>query len=267
MSEIGSSTGSAGGLTLYHSATSVCSAKVRLVLSELGVDWSSRLLDLAKGDQFRRDYLKLNPHGVVPTLVDNGQTVTESNDIMRHLCRRFDANSMFLQAAKCDSWLEQSLAFHVAINTLTQLIVNRDRLRALSEDELAARCARIPDAARAEKLRDIVENGFDSKYVGEVVMIVRSLVEQIDLVARRSNWLAGETFSLADAAMLPFIFRLELLGLTGLWLQKPSLQRWLTDAKRRPSFQDAIESHISPAAAAKFAVAAEKAAPDIAKLL
>lgn len=267
MTGTGAPTEPATDLTLYHSATSVCSAKVRLVLSELEIDWQSRLLDLAKGDQFEPSYLELNPHGVVPTLVDNGLTMTESNDIMRHLCRRQSGIGESLQSAECDVWLERSLAFHDAVNTFTQLIVNRDRLLAFSPKDLAARLVKIPNSARADKLTDIVENGFASKHAGEAVLSVRSITDQIDKAANRAKWLAGDTYTLADAAMLPFAHRLELLGLSTFWQTKPSFRRWFADAMQRPSFRDAVSSHISGPAAEKFAIAAERAASDVDALL
>ena len=38
-----------------------------------------------QGDQFDPAYLKLNPNGVVPTLVHNGQPITESAVILYYL--------------------------------------------------------------------------------------------------------------------------------------------------------------------------------------
>ena len=48
-------------LYLYHHDTSVCAAKVRVVLSEKDLAWDGEMLDLNGGDQFKPDYVKLNP--------------------------------------------------------------------------------------------------------------------------------------------------------------------------------------------------------------
>src|SRR5512132_1741931 len=69
--------GGAGMLELYHNDTSACAQKVRVTLAEKGLEWKSIHLDLRKGDQQQPEYLKLNPRGVVPTLVDNGRAVRE----------------------------------------------------------------------------------------------------------------------------------------------------------------------------------------------
>ena len=59
-------------IELYHHGSSVCAAKVRLVLAENGIEWKGYYVDLLEGDQFSPDYIKLNPKAVVPTLVRNG---------------------------------------------------------------------------------------------------------------------------------------------------------------------------------------------------
>ena len=43
--------------------------------------WTSRYIDLFKFDQMRPEYLKLNPDGVVPTLVHDGKPIRESTII------------------------------------------------------------------------------------------------------------------------------------------------------------------------------------------
>ncbi len=50
-------------IELYHHGSSVCAAKVRLVLAEKGLDWQGHYIDILKGDQFSPEYIKLNPKG------------------------------------------------------------------------------------------------------------------------------------------------------------------------------------------------------------
>ena len=72
-------------IELYHASMSTCAQKVRMTLAEKQLDWDSKLLDLRASDQHQPDYLKLNPNGVVPTLVDDGQVVIESTVICEYL--------------------------------------------------------------------------------------------------------------------------------------------------------------------------------------
>ncbi|HCQ64054.1 MAG TPA: hypothetical protein DIU07_02275, partial [Rhodobacteraceae bacterium] len=69
-------------LELYHGATSMCSSKVRIGLAEKGLDWISQPVNLKTGEQNGPDYLKLNPLGVVPTLVHGDLVVVESSVIL-----------------------------------------------------------------------------------------------------------------------------------------------------------------------------------------
>ena len=39
-------------LELYHHGSSVCAAKVRLVLAEKGLEWQGHYIDILKGEQF-----------------------------------------------------------------------------------------------------------------------------------------------------------------------------------------------------------------------
>jgi glutathione S-transferase len=76
-------------LELYHFNDSVCAQKVRVVLAEKGLEWVLHHVDLMKLENLEPSYLELNPQGVVPTLVHDGQVVTESTDIIEYLDDHF----------------------------------------------------------------------------------------------------------------------------------------------------------------------------------
>ena len=59
-------------------------------LAEKGLEWKSHLMAL-NGDQLDPAYLKLNPNGVVPTLVHDGNVIVESTVIMHYLDDTFPA--------------------------------------------------------------------------------------------------------------------------------------------------------------------------------
>lgn len=70
--------------TLYYSP-STASLVVHWLLIELDVPHTLHALDFDAGDQKTPEYLKLNPQGRVPTLVLDGQVLTESAAIAMHL--------------------------------------------------------------------------------------------------------------------------------------------------------------------------------------
>jgi hypothetical protein len=64
---------------LYHNNISVCAQKVRIVLAEKNLSWINHHLSLAKGDQLTAEFKKMNPRGVVPVLVHDGNIIVESS--------------------------------------------------------------------------------------------------------------------------------------------------------------------------------------------
>lgn len=73
------------GFNLLHFAGSACSQKLRIFLNLKEIDWISHHIDLIKNEQFDSWYLGINPRGLVPTLVHNGNVHIESNDIMQYI--------------------------------------------------------------------------------------------------------------------------------------------------------------------------------------
>ncbi len=76
-------------LKLYHGATSTCSKRVRICLAEKGLDWESVHIDLSRRENLDPEYLRLNPNGVVPTLIHDGRVLYESNFIIEYLDEEF----------------------------------------------------------------------------------------------------------------------------------------------------------------------------------
>ena len=69
---------------LYHNINSVCAQKVRIALKEKGQEAKDHILTL-RGDQHEPAYLKLNPNGVVPTLIHDGEPIAESSLILYYI--------------------------------------------------------------------------------------------------------------------------------------------------------------------------------------
>jgi glutathione S-transferase len=72
---------------LYWSPGSAAMAP-HAVLIELGVPHELQLVDPKKGETRTPEYLKLNPHARVPTLVEGEMVMYESAAIVQYLCER-----------------------------------------------------------------------------------------------------------------------------------------------------------------------------------
>ena len=93
--------------TLYYSP-GTASMVVHLALLEIGAPFTLKLVDFDKGAQRDPDYLKLNPQGVVPTLVIDGKPMTESAAILMMLADRHPEANLAppLGTAARDAWYQ-----------------------------------------------------------------------------------------------------------------------------------------------------------------
>ena len=62
--------------------------KVALFLEEAGLPYEAIAVDTRKGDQFKADFLKVNPNAKVPAIVDGDTTVFDSNAILLYLAEK-----------------------------------------------------------------------------------------------------------------------------------------------------------------------------------
>jgi len=75
-------------LKLYY-APQTRAIRPRWLLEEIGTPYELVRLDLSVGDQKKPEYLKLNPNGTVPTLIDDGLILYESAAIVQYLADKF----------------------------------------------------------------------------------------------------------------------------------------------------------------------------------
>jgi glutathione S-transferase len=77
-------------LTLYMHPVSNTSRPVRLLIAENKLPVNEVIVDLMTGEHLKEPYTKLNPNGLVPTLVDDDFVLTESSSILKYLADKFD---------------------------------------------------------------------------------------------------------------------------------------------------------------------------------
>lgn len=80
-------------LTLYHHPYSRA-AGVLWMLEELEVPYQLEFVDMNQGEQSKPEFLRRNPMGKLPTLVDGGVTVTESSAIGMYLADRYSYGNL-----------------------------------------------------------------------------------------------------------------------------------------------------------------------------
>ena len=232
-------------LALYHNDMSSCAQKVRLMLAEKGLEWESRHLNLRAGEHQRDWYVKLNPRAVVPTLIDGDIVVPESNVINEYLDERFPDPPLKpadpFGRARMRLWTKQlDEGVHDAgIAVLSFGLAFRHQY--LTKGEAGKEMLEsIPDPIKRERRRDVIEKGLDSQYFKTAVSRLLTLYRDMDNALASHAWLAGDGYTIADAAFTPYIVRLEHLDVMGLLDSTPRTADWYRRIKARPSFQAAI---------------------------
>jgi glutathione S-transferase len=228
-------------IELWHEWNSVHSFKVRVVLAEKGIAWQSRRLELLKFEHLQPAYLEINPAGVVPTLVHDGRVLTESSVICQYLDEAFPAPALMPPdphaRARARAWLKYfDDEVHAALRIASFQLLYRPLLAALPKDELRARLARHPDPRRARAFLDGATGQIDDAALAGALERFAAIIRRIEAAAHRP-WLAGDAFSLGDAAMAPFAERLEHLRLLSLWDDHPRARAWMKRVLERPSMK------------------------------
>lgn len=233
-------------LELYHGLGSTCSKKVRMCLYEKGLDWESHVLDLQKFEQHDAAYLKLNPKGVVPTLVHEGAPVTESSRIIEYLDARFPAPPLSPESAagrrRMAKWIDWSDEVgYAAVYVPTWDKLSRPVAQTLSDERLAEILDRVPTPERRERWRAVARGGFSAAEFAAADGKMISTLQTMEAELADGPWLAGAGFSLADIAMIPFIERIfDLRPELDDGDTSPRVSAWFAATKARPSFEPAF---------------------------
>jgi len=74
--------------------------RIAWALEELGLPYEYVALDAKKGEHRAADYLKVNPHGKVPALIDDDERLFESGAILLHLGNRYGVEKKLWPDAK-----------------------------------------------------------------------------------------------------------------------------------------------------------------------
>jgi maleylacetoacetate isomerase len=72
-------------MKLYGYFRSSAAFRVRIALNLKGLPYEQAFIHLRKNEQSSEDYLELNPQGLVPTLEDDGEVLSQSLAIMEYI--------------------------------------------------------------------------------------------------------------------------------------------------------------------------------------
>lgn len=196
-------------IKLYDFASSPNCQRVKVVLEEKKLSYEKVPIDLRKGDQKKADFLKLNPYGKVPVIIDGDTVLYESCVINEYLDEKYPQPPL----------MPKDQAKRAKIRILIDYGLNhldpsyqKIRLELMKEEK--------------EKNQEAIESAKKE---------LKNLLQRLDREMGNQPYLAGD-FSLLDAALIPRFLRMEGFRV----LPDPSLPnlgKWLQRMKERPSVQ------------------------------
>jgi glutathione S-transferase len=269
----------AAAFELYGNAFSHCSRKTRLVMAELGIAFVHKPIDLIETGSYETlspAYLRVNPSGLIPTLVHNGHPVYESDDIMAYATLQAGPSAPRLVPddpalrARMDEWIafgnlssraptadmKNRIGACVPVLTLPLFIaaiqhipLHRILFGLLFHPDKArpvffalARVLGLRRMLGLKPLRGMILEG--RQYMA-------AHLKRIDdaLAQHGGPWLLGEQFTLADISMACVLLRVEETCFLAAFNDGgvlPHLMAYYDRLRARPSWQAAIREVTHP---------------------
>ncbi len=227
-------------LKLYHHPVSTCSQKVRLALAEKGLTFDQHIIDWSIIEHLSDWYLRINPNGVVPALVHDGNAVVDSSVICEYVDEAFGEREIsphdVLGRAEMRAWMryfEEVPTVAIRFSSFNKLFAKALKERTASEfDEMTNK---MP--LRAHFYRQMGAQGFSEKLVTESLeKLHKCLTRVADRLGDGRSFLLGDCYSIADIVLVPSVVRMEDLGLAYVWEDLLHVQLWFERVQSRPSF-------------------------------
>jgi glutathione S-transferase len=228
-------------ITLHHFWDSFCSFKVRMALAEKGLKWDGEHVDLMRFENLRPEYLAINPNGLVPTLIDDGDTIFESSIINEYLEDRYPQNPLCpdnpAARARMRYWVKhEEDELFIAVRPASLNLMMKQVFDRYSDNELDAFLVHHPRPHLIPRLKKMFRAPFEPTAVGASRKRLRSAFKKMDSRLGFSPWLAGNSYSLADIAAAPVIDRVTRLGFQDLWADLPNMADWIERLTGRPAY-------------------------------
>lgn len=192
--------------------------KIPIALEELGVPYTLHTLDLAQNEQKQPEFLRINPNGRIPAIVDRavagggeGLSVFESGAILLYLADKYSA-------------------------LIPQDPVGRVRALEYLFFQVSGIGPMFGQVGWFTRNAPDVTVGL-TRYQNESARLTSVLEHRL----QESNWLAGDSYSIADVAN--FAWLRVAAGYLGMDMSAyPAVQRWVQAIEARPATQRALRA-------------------------
>ncbi|MBS0538673.1 MAG: glutathione S-transferase family protein [Proteobacteria bacterium] len=238
---------------LHHGWRSSASRRVRLCLAEKGLKFESILVDLAKMEHHRPEYLKLNPNGVIPLLIlPDGRSLYESGTICEYLDETYPEPPLrpgdAYGRAEMRNWIrytDERIGNLIIFNwrhSIAKVAAN------MTDAELAEAMKKIPSKERQQAWLRAARQPYTPEEEDEARRKLTMMLDRMEGALGEHAWLVGDRYSLADIGIVPFVKRMseEIIPDELSDEKHPKVAEWWRRIQARPAFKEArIESFTS----------------------
>jgi glutathione S-transferase/RNA polymerase-associated protein len=204
-------------IQLYDNPLSPYARKVRLALYEKGLDFEK--YEIQSKSQLD-ELLEINPRGEVPAIVDDGAVIYDSAVICAYLEDRYPDTPLLpadpVERARCR------------------------RLEKLSDGPIDA-------AGILVFVAQMVRRELEQQYpelTGRITAAVEDVYGALDRELEGREYLAGEAFSIAEAAVFPHVTSFAFVGYA-IDESRPNLADWFARISERPSTQRDVADSVA----------------------
>ena len=241
------------GIHLFHFSGSACSQKLRIFFNIKKINWNSHVINLIKQEQFSEWFLGINPRGLVPTLVHDGDVHIESNEIMAYLDDVYKDNKLFpidlIDEINKDLAFEDSL--HHDLRRLTFRYIIPHALGKKNPSTIDAKeqfVGTIQGKADENKSKEILfwknhyQNGITDGEIIESANKFKNIYEDFDKTLKNQKYLKGDEFTVVDLAWYVSTKRLAMAGIP---IEKyKNVQKWFSNLDNDENFKKEIKIDI-----------------------
>ncbi|MFM9971672.1 MAG: glutathione S-transferase family protein [Burkholderiales bacterium] len=142
-------------ITLYYSPATASMAP-HMLLNEIGCPFELKAVDRDKNEHKSTEYLKLNPSGLIPVLIDEGQPIHQTAAILLHLTDKFPESGLAPLQGDANRTAYYQWLFYLS-NTLQPELITYFYPHRIADDETMAGRVKHHAEQRIAGMLDLLE--------------------------------------------------------------------------------------------------------------
>ena len=250
-------------IELYGYGESVASNMARVALSEKNISYKYNLLYLeSKGDHLSKKYKKLNPKNLVPTMIDNGNVIPDSIQIMRHINSTYaDGTDLFPENINQDIFnnlldfvkLDEKKELGETLGTTAGGISATILVRLLCKRSLLSV---IWDYSTKHSIKKRIPIFILLRILGKppeklskkmALALSKHLVYIEDILKHEKPFMMGEQYTAIDSCMTSILHRINEMRFTNLLTNEnlPNIAKYWKIIQARPSYKEGILDYVT----------------------